>query len=78
MPSICKIPKVPHILLKWSPVLVNYINNTRFITSMKTNEVTISSKDIVQIRQDIELIKNHLLEETELTDWAKKELEEAE
>jgi hypothetical protein len=44
---------------------------------MKSNEVTISSKGVIQMKHDIELIKNHLLSETELTDWARKELEEA-
>ncbi len=31
-------------------------------------------KEIVEIKQDLSLLKNILLEEYELTDWAKKEL----
>lgn len=34
-------------------------------------------KDMTQIRRDLELIKNVLISEGELTDWAKNSLEEA-
>ena len=34
-------------------------------------------RDMVQIKRDLELIKNILLSEGELTDWAKKELKRA-
>lgn len=44
---------------------------------MKSKEIEISTKDIIQIKHDLALIKNYLFDETELTDWAKKELEEA-
>ena len=34
-------------------------------------------KDMTQIKRDLELIKNILLSEGELTDWAKNALKEA-
>ena len=34
-------------------------------------------KDMTQIKRDLELIKNILLSEGKLTDWAKNALEEA-
>ncbi len=38
-------------------------------------EITnVRTDDIAQIRHDIEMIKNILLSEGELTDWAKREL----
>ena len=39
--------------------------------------IKVSSEDILQIKRDIEFIKDQFTEETELTDWAKKELEMA-
>ncbi len=44
---------------------------------MESEIIKVSAKDILQIKKDIQFIKNQLMEETELTDWAKKELEEA-
>lgn len=35
------------------------------------------TKDIEQIKRDLELIKNILISEGELTDWAKEELARA-
>ena len=35
------------------------------------------TRDIEQIKKDLELIKNILLSEGELTDWAKRELARA-
>ena len=34
-------------------------------------------KDMVSVKNDLQLIKNILVEEGELTDWAKKQLKEA-
>ena len=44
---------------------------------MKTDTEIINSKDILQPKQDMELINNYLFYEGELTDWAKKELAKA-
>ena len=35
------------------------------------------NKNLVQLRRDVELIKNMLMAEGELTDWARSELTEA-
>ena len=35
------------------------------------------SKDMTQIKRDLELIKNVLISEGELTDWARNSLDEA-
>ena len=40
-------------------------------------QISVSAKDIAQIKNDIELLKKILVVETELTDWAKQELIEA-
>ena len=44
---------------------------------MESETINVSVNDILQIKKDIQFIKDQLMEETELTDWAKKELEEA-
>ena len=40
-------------------------------------QISVSAKDIMQIKKDIELLKNLFLSENELTEWAKEELAEA-
>ena len=47
-----------------------------FQLDMEIDSGTIQ-RDMVQIKRDLELIKNILLSEGELTDWAKKELKRA-
>lgn len=47
------------------------------MTCMDSEITNVRIDDIAQIRQDIELIKNILLSEGELTDWAKRELAKA-
>lgn len=44
---------------------------------MGSETIEVSAKDILQIKKDIAFIKNQFTEETELTDWAKGELEKA-
>tara|TARA_Y100000031_G_C7985372_1_gene276645 strand:+ start:218 stop:421 length:204 start_codon:yes stop_codon:yes gene_type:complete len=44
---------------------------------MKTEIRNIKTEDLTKLKRDIELIKNILSEDYELSDWAKKELEEA-
>ena len=44
---------------------------------METNTTNVRSEDLSQLRRDVELIKNILLSEGELTEWAKRELAEA-
>ena len=44
---------------------------------METKLRGISEEELRQLIQDVALIKNILLSEGELTDWAKKELETA-
>jgi len=39
--------------------------------------LSVDVEDIIQIKRDIELLKNVLLSEGELSDWAKKTLIEA-
>lgn len=41
---------------------------------MDTTTTNVRIEDLAQLRNDVELIKNILLSEGELTDWAKKEL----
>ena len=41
------------------------------------SEIKNIHKDLIKLRVDIKLIKNILLSEGELTDWAKNELAEA-
>jgi len=44
---------------------------------MKTQTIKVDANDLRQLISNVELIKNVLLSEGELTDWAKKELAEA-
>lgn len=44
---------------------------------MDTTTTNVRIEDLTQLRKDVELIKNILLSEGELTDWAKKELARA-
>ena len=49
---------------------------------METEIISVNANDIRQLIQDVSFIKQSIIseneiEETELTDWAKKELEEA-
>lgn len=44
---------------------------------METTITNIKVEDLTQLKKDIALIKNILIEETELTDWAKKQLDVA-
>ena len=47
---------------------------------MERNLIKINAHDLVQLRKNVELIKNILIardEEGELTNWARKELQEA-
>ena len=44
---------------------------------MQTVTLKTIHKDVVRLYTDIELIKNILLEEYELSDWAKKEIKKA-
>ena len=44
---------------------------------MGSEFVKVKVEDLVKLRQDVELIKNILISEGELSDWAKEELSEA-
>ena len=47
---------------------------------MERNLIKVDANDLIQLRKNVELIKNILIardEEGELTDWARKELAEA-
>ncbi len=44
---------------------------------MKTQTVAVPCDDLTQLKNDVALIKNLLLDEGPLTDWAKNELEES-
>jgi len=44
---------------------------------MEQEKICINEKDIKRLIQDVALIKNILMSERELTDWARKELREA-
>ena len=44
---------------------------------MVSKSVSVPIEDLSQLKDDIALIKNILLDEGKLTDWAKKELERA-
>ena len=44
---------------------------------MEANTTNVRIEDLNQLKNDIELIKNILLSEGELTEWAKRELAEA-
>jgi len=44
---------------------------------METPMIKVDANDLRQLVQDVKLLKNVLLSEGELTDWAKKELAEA-
>ncbi len=44
---------------------------------METGIANVRIEDLAQLKRDVELIKNILQSEGELTDWAKKELAEA-
>lgn len=39
--------------------------------------ISVNANDILQIKQDIEILKNVILSEGELSDWAKKTLIES-
>ena len=41
---------------------------------MKTNTVMLDQTDVAQLIHDVQLIKDVLLDDGELTEWAKKEL----
>ncbi len=44
---------------------------------MKTQTVAVPRDDLTQLKNDVALIKNALLDEGALTDWANNELKEA-
>ena len=44
---------------------------------METQKIKVDANDLKQLVQDVQLLKNVLLSEGELTNWAKKELAEA-
>jgi len=44
---------------------------------METQKVKVDANDLKQLIQDVQLLKNVLLSEGELTDWAKQELDNA-
>ena len=44
---------------------------------METESMNVDKKDFMKVMRDVELIKNILLDEGELTEWAKKELDDA-
>ena len=44
---------------------------------MGSEFVKVKVEDLAKLRQDVELIKNILISEGELSDWAKEELSEA-
>jgi hypothetical protein len=46
------------------------------IIQMETESINVDKKDFMKVMRDVELIKNILLDEGELTEWAKKELDD--
>lgn len=44
---------------------------------MNSKTTNVKTEDLAQLKRDVELIKNVLLSEGELTDWAKSELADA-